>query len=318
MTGLRVAVLTPPRDLSLRADVEDTFVQADEIAVALRELGHIALPATYRGGDGAELAALNPDIVVNLVEDVPQGPDQVHLVTALLDQLGLRYTGAPTAALAALGDKTGMKTILRGAGLPVAADLADAGTEARFIVKSATEHASIGIDAQSVVTGTGAALALIEKQHARHGGRWFAEAYIEGREFNVGVLETPDGPIMLPVAEILFTDHADGRPRIVGYAEKWAPESATYAATPRAFPADPKDAALFDELQHLARAAWALFGLGGYARVDFRVDQSGRTYILEVNANPCLAADAGFCAAAAEIGLSQKDVIAQLVAAALA
>jgi D-alanine-D-alanine ligase len=59
-----------------------------------------------------------------------------------------------------------------------------------------------------------------------------------------------------------------------------------------------------------------VFALDGYARVDFRVDRTGQPYILEINANPCLAADAGFCAAAAEQGLTQTDVIARLLAAA--
>ena len=119
------------------------------------------------------------------------------------------------------------------------------------------------------------------------------------------------------MAEILFLDH-DDRPKIVGYAEKWAEGSDAYANTPRRFATDAADAPLRAELARLALVAWQLFGLRGYARVDFRVDAAGKPYILEANANPCLSADAGFCAAAAEAGMTQADIVAHLIETALA
>ncbi len=57
------------------------------------------------------------------------------------------------------------------------------------------------------------------------------------------------------------------------------------------------------------------FQLHGYARVDFRVDHSNRPWILEINANPCLAPDAGFVAAARQAGLSFSEIIQRLLAA---
>jgi len=318
MSNRRVAILVPPENPGASADQADTFLQAREISECLTILGKEALTVSF-GPDRDDTAALlrryDPAVVVNLVEDVPEGAEHLHLATALLDRLGLRHTGAPTAALAALGDKRHVKAVLLEAHLPTPTQAA--GPNGRLIVKSATEHASIGIDATSVVMGDGAAARLVSERQARFGGAWFAEAYIEGREFNVGVLETAKGPIVLPIAEIHFLD-ATGAPRIVGYAEKWATESAAYANTPRRFPEGAADRPLLDELGGLALAAWRLFGLAGYARLDFRVDEAGTPFIVDVNANPCLARDAGFCAAAARLGLSQTDIVAQLIEAALA
>ena len=321
MSNLKVAILVPPEDREAAADRIDTFIQAEQITECLKALGNTSLTMFF-GDDAAETARqlleAQPDIVVNLVEDVPEGPDQIHLATALLDRLHLPYTGAPTAALAALGDKRQMKRQLQLAGLPIAPSLEAGNDETRFIDKSAIEHASIGINAQSIVTGRRAAERLIAARKTQFGGPWFAEAYIDGREFNVGILETRAGPLPLPVAEILFLNHADGRPKIVGYEEKWAEGSAAYEETPRSFAFDPTDLPLRLNLTQLALAAWQLFELRGYARVDFRVDDRGNPYILEVNANPCLAADAGFCAAALEAGISQTDIVAHLIETALA
>lgn len=321
MSALRVVVLIPPQPPTARADLDDTYAQAAEVWQCLSGLGDEPVAAFFEPdheATAAKLAALAPSLVFNLVEDLPEGPDQLHLVTALLDRLGLRFTGASTAALAALADKTRMKAVLKNAGLPVAPGLDQGDQTTPYIVKSAIEHASIGIDASSVVFGRDAATALMTQQQAGHGGLWFAERYIDGREFNVSVLQTVDGPLLLPVAEILFTDHADGRAKIVGYAEKWQEQSDAYAATPRVFPNDADDEPLLAELRRLALQAWHVFGLTGYARVDFRVDGAGNPFILEINANPCLAADAGFCAAGAQIGMSQTDVIAHIVTSALA
>ena len=319
MSNLRVAILVPPEDPGAPADRVDTFIQVAEITECLKALGNTSLTMFF-GDDREETAELlieaQVDLVVNLVEDVPEGPDQLHLATALLDRLNLPYTGASTATLAALGDKRQMKRQLRAAGLPIARELEDGNDQTCFIVKSAIEHASIGIGAESVVMGRPAAEQLIADRKTQFGGPWFAEAYIDGREFNVGILETRSGPLPLPVAEILFLNHAD-RPKIVGYEEKWAEGSAAYDETPRSFAFNPADLPLRLNLTQLALAAWQLFELRGYARVDFRVDDRGNPYILEVNANPCLAADAGFCAAALEAGMTQTDIVAHLIETAL-
>lgn len=308
---MRVLVLTSPADVPGRADTDDTFVQAAEIAASLQALGHQPLLHPYtRGHEFVAIASSAPELVFNLVEDLPEGPDQLHNVTRFLDLQALPYTGAGSEALRLLGNKPVMKAKLRAAGLLVPPGLGEAGDDARYIVKSSIEHASLGLSAENVVMGAGAALLMIARREAEFGGLWFAEAYIDGREFNLSVL----GGDILPIAEILFTDHHGDTPRIVGYAEKWDTGSRAFETTPRVFPA--REEPLFTELERLALAAWELFGLTGYARIDFRVDRAGRPYILEVNANPCLAADAGFCAAAAEQGLSQTDVVARLIQAA--
>jgi D-alanine-D-alanine ligase len=148
----------------------------------------------------------------------------------------------------------------------------------------------------------------------RLGRPCFAEDYIDGREFNLSMLAGPSGPEVLPPAEIDFSAFPAGKPRIVGYQAKWEVDSFEYQHTPRRFDMPPSDERLLERLSDLARRTWALFGLAGYARVDFRVDAAGEPWILEINTNPCLSPDAGFPAAVAEAGLSYDAAVERIVA----
>ena len=70
---------------------------------------------------------------------------------------------------------------------------------------------------------------------------------------------------------------------------------------------------LLEELKALSYLCWRAFELRGYARVDFRVDENNKPYVLEVNANPCISPDAGFIAAAEHAGMSYREVIKRII-----
>jgi D-alanine-D-alanine ligase len=304
-----------------RPDEADTVIAAETIRDSLERLGyrseiiHLGLDL----GALAALAARRPALVFNLVEALAGNGTLAHLAPSALEHFGLAYTGGTAESLRDTLSKTAVKRLLQTADLPTPAWSHDGsgldGVE-RVIVKSIGEHASIGIDAGSVVTADRAADEIRARQ-GRFGGRFFAEAFIEGREFNVAVLEGPDGPRLLPIAEIDFVEYPDGRPRIVDYEAKWEEGSFAFGNTPRHFDFPAGDGRLLDRLGELALAAWRLFDLVGYARVDFRVDSTTRPWILEINVNPCLSADAGFAAAAARAGMGYDEMIDCIVSTAL-
>jgi D-alanine-D-alanine ligase len=304
-------------------DEADTLVQVETVQGALTSLGYAVtlMAVDLDMAPVARLARRRFDLVFNLVESLRGDGRLIHLVPAVLESAGVAFTGAPAAAIAASTDKILAKRLMRDAGIPTPewcdgesiGDLAD--PHARYIVKSVCEDASIGLDAGSVMAVTDVHLALAERR-SRFGGDWFAERYINGREFNLSILEGSRGPQVLPVAEIHFVDYPAGRPRIVDYEAKWLTGSFAFDHTPRHFIEEGADTGLVEELRRLALACWRLFGLRGYARVDFRVDAAGQPWVLEVNANPCLSPDAGFMAAAERAGLTVTDVIAMIAAAA--
>jgi len=223
-----------------------------------------------------------------------------------------------------------------------------------WILKPAHEDASLGLDGEAVCATREAALARAAELRRRFPGQpLVVEHYLPGRELNVSLLQETataaaaatataageaavmagssaaapaqgaepgrngGGPMPLPVAEIEFVDYPPGMPRIVGYEAKWQPESFAYTHTVRRFPHDAASAPLLEQARRLAVAAWRACGLAGYGRVDLRLDERGVPHVLEVNANPCLAADAGFMAAAEQAGLTAADVIARILVAAV-
>ncbi len=352
---MRVALLHHRVGAGDRPDDRDVVVQAARVEEALGRLGHetVRLVATLDlAALARDLERVRPAAVFNLVESLGGHERLIHVVPALLDVLGLPYTGSPAGAVFATTDKLAAKDRMAAAGLPVPPTvaawplrpgLARPAAVGRLIVKPVWDHGSLGIDDASVIAAEDASdlTARLRAAAPRLGGACFAEPYLEGREFNLTLLAapaegtpdetpgtpppplgetpgTPPPPQVLAPAEITFTGYPEGKPRIVGYEAKWRPGSFEYENTPRSFDLDDGDRPLVHRLEELARAAWRLFGLRGYARADFRVDAAGRPFLLEVNVNPCLAPDAGMAAALEASGVPYDEAIRRILDDALA
>ena len=314
---MRVLVLHSDVKPDAPPDELDTLITARAIAAALEKKGHEAHRAPFVPDPHALktlIADMRAECVFNMVESVFGEGEFASLAPAMLEKLRLKFTGATAASMSVTGDKPLAKRILRAANLPTPdwsepPEFAGLIETKKYIVKSATEDASLGLTDESVVIGRGAALAHAETCAKEYGGRWFAEEFIEGREFNVAVL---DGEV-LPIAEMRFENWTAGQPRIVGYAAKWHAGSREETGTVREFSWGANEQALYRALSDTAKAAWTLFGLRGYARVDFRVGPAGDPLILELNPNPSLEPQAGFSAAAQQAGMSYADLIRRIL-----
>ena len=347
---MKIAILHQAVPPGAREDERDVLDQAAAVRGALQGAEHeiVTLPVSL--DLEALTAALRreaPALVFNLVESLGGTDRLLPMVPALLEQLGIPCTGNPADALLVTTHKLLAKQRLRQGGLPTP-DWIEAGefnaetqrrredgradsaeprklplhpsdTDGDWILKPVWEHASAGLAGDNLLRGiprAQAARRLAELAGSRTDA-WYAERYIEGREFNVALLGRVGAePEILPPAEILFVDFPPDKPRILDYEAKWDTASFAYTHTPRTFALPAADASLAGHLRELARACWRLFGLGGAARVDFRVDAAGRPWILEVNANPCLAPDAGFAAALREARIPYAQAILTLVEAA--
>jgi D-alanine-D-alanine ligase len=305
-----------------RADEQDVLTEVREVTAALRDLGYETTPLILSldlETAAGQLRRLSPLMVFNLVESI-EGQDRLlHLATTLLDCLGIPYTGCGGDGMYLASNKLLAKRLLSRAGMATppwvrAEEALATGPDFAppYIVKSVWDNASQGLEGicesreqlreHLVVPAATGCLAEL-----------FVERYIEGREFNLSLLQSGAQAEVLPPAEMLFVDYPPEMPRIVGYRAKWDSSSFEYTHTVRRFDFGEEDRQLIGQLCELALECWNRLEIGGYARVDFRVDDHGSPWILEVNPNPCLSADAGFSAAAARAGYTYRELVQRIL-----
>jgi D-alanine-D-alanine ligase len=324
---MRIAVLYGNMSENTSKDEQDGLVQVDSVSQALSELNHDPVPVSFSldvKENLKKIAEINPTLVFNLVESIDGQGRLIHLAPSILDSMKMAYTGAGTDAIYTTSNKVLAKQMLKGARIPTPFFVTPEKARQRksllcnpSIIKSVWEHGSVGIDYDSVVFPKTHDQLLQEMNRRKDqlGGACFAEAFIEGREFNLSLLaKNGNGiPQVLPPAEIRFENYADDRHKIVDYKAKWESESFEYQNTVRSFDFPDQDRQLLDRIDKIARECWKLFNLKGYARVDFRVDDSGNPWVLEVNTNPCIAPDSGFVAAAGKADLTFKQIIERII-----
>ncbi|MBI4869958.1 MAG: ATP-grasp domain-containing protein [Candidatus Riflebacteria bacterium] len=328
MQGLQVLVLyNMPAEAPVKGRPEDSISEAGVLAAvaavrqALLALG--ARPSTYGvrshvRGLLARLARQRPDLVFNLCEGIGGEASFEYLIPGLLELEGIPYTGSPAAALVVCGDKVRTKQLLAHHGLPTPAfrvvecgERPEGGPELAFplFVKPAHEDASLGIDASSVVHDAAQLASRVASIHRLYLQPALVEQYVDGREFNLGVLGDGHSAAALPLAEIDFGGLPAGHPRIVSYEAKWVEDSPVYTGTPSVCPAPNVPPELAARIERVACRAFELMDCRGYARVDLRVTACGRPQILEVNPNPDLSPDAGLAKAARAAGLGYEGLV---------
>lgn len=327
---MKITLLLTELSASASIDQLDVLSQAEAIEESLRRSGHQTSRVTFTmdlGSVKRQLLARAPDLVFNLVESVDGTDRLMPLATLLLEAMNLPCTGSSSHAIKTSSGKIVAKNWMHCGSIPTPSFLTSVseswnGTRpVRAIVKSVWEHASFGLNDDSIVNCDGdddsALIAIIKDREQETGKEFFAEQFIDGREITLTILDGPDGPEILPPAEILFMNYPAGKPQIVGYAAKWIEDADEYSGTPRTFDFATADQPLLSRMRRLAMRCWSHFGMRGYARVDFRVDGDGMPWVLEVNANPCIAPDAGFAAAIEQAGISYDEAVGRILAAAL-
>jgi D-alanine-D-alanine ligase len=304
-------------------DILDIPVQAQWVAEILISFGlkTVMFPFSLRNiNDLADLKNGDSFFVVNLMDSAPGEENYAYLVPFVLEALRIPYTGCPAEALFMTTNKVLTKRLLRDSGLPTpewvtADDGSSYQNDIRYIIKALCEDASVGMDSESVVSGndfSGLASA-ISGRAARSGKAFFAERYIDGREFNVCIYGKRDAPVVLPPYEWLFPGFEEaGREKIIHYDAKWTENTFEYDRLEARYHLPDEDCGLISELIGLSEKCWRIFGLNGYARIDYRIDGNGKPWILEINANPSFY---GFYHIAREYGPDFGEIIKSIIEA---
>lgn len=300
---------------------QDVLFQVEAIEKSLNLLDYkpIRLPFSSDIMSFVESVRSNRiNVVFNLCESVDEDPKLVGHVVALLDLLGVKYTGSPLFSLTLSTDKVLTKHILGACGVRTPDFLVFEGKPLSIplpfpfpvILKPRFEDASIGIDQESIIEDQ-KTLPDALNQAYQNFGPLLVEEYVAGREFNVSLFGFPR-PKVLPIAEIDFSGFPCNMYNIVGYKAKWDKNSFEYHHTPRKFPED-LDRVLVDEIYQTALTCFDVSELRDYARIDFRLSDKKTLYTIDINANPCLSPDAGFVAALRKSGIDYVEFVRKML-----
>lgn len=327
LLALMDEALVPPDDVKgidvASADWKTEF----DVVSTLRELGHEVQCLGVRSDLGVVREAvgeLQPHAVFNLLEDFHDVPIYDQNVVSYLELLRIPYTGCNPRGLMLARDKAISKKLLSFHRLPVPefgvfrmgrAVRRPAKLAFPLIVKSLTKEGSAGIAQTSLVHDDEKLAERVAFIHKRLGTDAIAERFIDGRELYVGILGNARLQCF-PVWELLFTKMPDETPRIATEKVKWdaayQKKHGIMSDVAKGLGSD-----LVVRIQHMCKRIYRILELSGYARIDLRLDNEGRVYVLEANPNPQLAYGEDFAESAERAGLDYNSLIQRIVNLAL-
>lgn len=302
---------------------EDTVASAKKISRALLEknvtpkligLSEHTIKETIRG--------IHAELIINLIDWT--GPDLPLGLSAMeeLTKCGIPFAGA-TAKNFSLVDKVTMKKALVASSFPTPQFMVfkrgdeplPQGFPYPSIVKLAHEHCSIGIEKTSFVKNEQELRRVVHDRMKRFGQDVYAEEFIDGREFQITVLEKEDGPVMLPVAEIVYKP--SDKPDFLTFSERWNEDDPDYHRSDTFLShLTPKQIAVFERI---SKKVFHTLGFRDFTRIDARLKDGKALMILEANPNPGLDDDElyGMTLSAKAAGMTFSDFIWEIVKSAL-
>lgn len=279
-------------------DMKDILVQADRIRQWLSDLGFVVKIVALDPEDPGLVKKLTEgvDFVFNLIDSSRDEPGIIHWAAAMLENLGVPFSGASVETQLVTTDKVLTKIRLRHAGIltPDWITLEDTRAfqpDIRWIVKPIREDASVGIsqDAVCVPNSLDDLTDRIRRKAEVLGVPCFAEVFVEGGEYDALMLVTSGGEVeALQPIELVFNGFREaGLHEIYSYEGKWgdgAGDDEYGKVDCRLMP----EGELSRRIQALGLQVWSLFDMRGYGKVDVRVMPDGAIQVIEINCNPSL------------------------------
>lgn len=310
---------------SAKKDEADVLTEVNAVASALSKLGFTtsAIPFSERSlANIIKIKKIAPVKVFNLVESISGNERLSYLAPSMLEALDIRYTGCTAKGIFLTADKIITKKILKSCGMPtppwftLTEENSFIGGN-KYIIKRIYEDGSLDLYQDSIVevNNISQGRMLLRDKFEKSNSEYFAEKFIEGREINISGMTVEGKPFLLPPLEMKFIGYKENnRYEIQDYSSKWqeAGNGPGNIMTSNEF--SDKDNDLLDLLNRISLRCWGEFGLKGYFRVDFRIDDQGNPWVLEINANPCITPEeSSFTKSAAYAGLSYEEMVLKIV-----
>ncbi len=327
---LRILVLfevhdrpAPDEEYERRMREEPDWRTEGHVVAALKENGHeVLLGAIYKHPrEVIDLVErLQPDLVWNFVQTFHGSRYYESNIAGILELCRVPYTGCGHRALMICQDKALAKKILKHHRVPVPQFLVSrrASPLRRVpksllpaLVKPLAEEGSVGISRDSFAESEEQALTRAAFLHERLKCDVIVDQYVEGREIYVGILGN-ERLTVLPVRELKFSKVPEGEPRFASYKAKWDDGYRERWGIHNTF-ADDLAEPERRRAATVAKRVYRMLQMSGYGRVDMRLDDAGRLFVVEANPNPEIARGEDVAEAAKRAGIEYNDLVERVV-----
>lgn len=293
---------------------------------ALRNLGYevsVLGAVSDIGTIVTTLTKQKPDLVFNLTEAFEGDRRMDKNIAALLEMVGVPFTGSGAAGLMLCRDKRLCKELLslhkirvprffslpQGRKVPIAKTV-----QYPLVVKPALEDSSEGISNASLVNNSAELQERARFMHERWQQPAIAEEYIEGRELYVSILGNKRLNV-LPPRECSFDSDGGAGPQLATYRVKWNEEYRKKWNIRFGFAE--LDQTTLKNIGHVCKKVYRVLQLRDYGRIDLRLTHDNKVVILEANPNPDLAFGEEVAEAADHSGLAYEELIDRILHLAL-
>ena len=320
--------LMPPYSLEGKEAKEIEKWRIEYVVItALRKAGHEVMKLGLRDELSVVRPAIEnfkPHIAFNLLEEFAGSATMIQNVVGYLELMKVQYTGCNPRGLMLAHDKALSKKILayhrisvpQFAVFPLNRRIRRR-SKLKFplLVKSVTEEGSVGISQASVVYDEEKLVERVEFIHRNIGTHAIAEEYIDGREIYVGVIGNNRLKTM-PPWELIIKHLPEGAPNIATLKVKWNLKYQTKVGvvTEAAQNLTPEQQRMIEQL---SKRIYRLLELSGYARLDFRMREDGKFFLIEANPNPQMREDEDFAQSAKLSGITYVKLVNEIIRAGL-
>ena len=303
-----------PADANAEFDHPSTI---DVIADAI-EANNFKVERIGNAGNLLErLASLKVDIVFNISEGV-SGRNRESQVPAILEMAGIPFVGADALTLGLTLDKVMAKKIFIADKIPTprffevnSGEQLSNTNHYKFplIVKPRFEGSSKGLSENSRVETKEELREQVEYIVNTYKQPALIEEFISGQEFTVAIIGN-DTPEIMPVVQIKIDGKLKLNDKFYTFA-RITSDRLEYVCPAKI------SAELKKILNELALKTYRAVECRDFGRGDFRVDQEGRPYVLEINPLPSLSTEDVFKLVAENIGITYEDIIGKILNSAI-
>ena len=262
------------------------------------------------------------DFVLNLCDEGYCNDPQKELhVPALLEMMGIPYTGSGPQCLAFCYDKALVRGIAKDLGVPVAEGIVIKAEDVLFevpmqfpvIVKPNFGDSSFGLNQHSVSHNRDEVVRAIYdiREGLGYDKPILVEEFLTGKDLSIGIIgNPPEDYTVLPITEEDYSALPSDLPRVCGYEAKWIPDSPYWKVRSIAagIPRETEEFIVECSLKMIRRLECR-----DYTRLDWRMDAAGNPKLLEVNPNPGWCWDGHLAKMAALAGMSYSEMIARIL-----